>query len=695
MAVISGGSLENAIRKLGFTPPKHIKLGCWTPFSTNGKAKDDAGRVMLFPDQHGAVIDDWRTGDRSLWFREGIDRNDTAAIARRRVEIKQNQAAAERSLASDYAIAARQAADIIRNSAPAASDHPYLIRKRIPADHLYETTAERLGYQPKSKDEPLTGRILVAPIYSDGELSSVEFIGEDGAKSSLRNGKRTGGMWSPAPITGPVIAIGEGVATMATVGRLTGWSVVTAFGSANLTTVACAIRAGHPECRLIIISDTNLDEKRGGKQAKEAAEAAGAMVLKPVMPVGAKGSDFNDIYVIDPEDARRQLLSPFTEAAPKDPLSEWTDQSTLTGDPPEREWIVDGWLSRGTVTLFAGSGGTGKSLLAQQLMTACAFGFDFLGLRTTQCRSLAAFCEDDQNELHRRAKAICGHYRVDINSSEPGSIRWQGRFGRQNVMATFDGGLIRPTEFFHEVEEAMRLSGASLLILDTAAQLFSGNENDRSEVTQFVNKLGELAIRFNAAVLLLSHPGKAATGLTSEFSGSTAWDGTVRSRWILERPTPEGEQAESDLSDQRILRKAKANYSTFGDKIDLTWDRGAFRVEGPAQLPDAVDRIEIKSNDESDDERFLQSLDILREQGKVVSSSPHARNKAGVTMARLDAWRNTPKVIARIEASMYRLLNAGVIADKVLIRKGAHGRPALEGLARKPAHDPITGEVPI
>lgn len=49
---------------------------------------------------------------------------------------------------------------------------------------------------------------------------------------------------------------------------------------------------------------------------------------------------------------------------------------------PPREWLVDGMIPHGKVTLLSGDGGLGKSLLMQQLMTAAATGQDWLELKT-------------------------------------------------------------------------------------------------------------------------------------------------------------------------------------------------------------------------------------------------------------------------------------------------------------------------
>jgi RecA-family ATPase len=308
--------------------------------------------------------------------------------------------------------------------------------------------------------------------------------------------------------------------------------------------------------------------------------------------------------------------------ATADILEELTDPTKLAGiEPPAREWIVPGWLPVGSVTSLYGRGGVGKTLLAQQIQTAVGTGRPFFGLETTQCKVLSFFCEDDEAELHRRQ--VCINASLGVGMEDLGGIRWQGRFGKANVMVTVEGGILKPTEFRAFVREAAVRFGARLLILDNVAQLFAGNENIRAEVTQFVNDLGAIAQEINGAVLLLGHPGKADG---SEFSGSTAWDATVRSRWILERPKEDlDDQDAGELADLRVLRKAKANYSGTGDEITLRWDQGVFRVEGAPKFKDAVDRIEERVQETADDAAFLAGLRRLLQTGFEPSHKVEAR----------------------------------------------------------------------
>ena len=54
------------------------------------------------------------------------------------------------------------------------------------------------------------------------------------------------------------------------------------------------------------------------------------------------------------------------------------DPTIFQGQPlPERRWIVPDWVPQDVVTGLYGVGGIGKSLLAQQLMTATALGKDW------------------------------------------------------------------------------------------------------------------------------------------------------------------------------------------------------------------------------------------------------------------------------------------------------------------------------
>src|SRR5690606_40940583 len=63
--------------------------------------------------------------------------------------------------------------------------------------------------------------------------------------------------------------------------------------------------------------------------------------------------------------------------------------------------------------------------------------------------------------------------------------------------------------------------------------LFGGDEINRNQVRRFIGMLRALAIAFDTAVVLLSHPSVQGMQTGTGTSGSTAWNNSVRSRLYL------------------------------------------------------------------------------------------------------------------------------------------------------------------
>lgn len=253
--------------------------------------------------------------------------------------------------------------------------------------------------------------------------------------------------------------------------------------------------------------------------------------------------------------------------------------------PPSREWMVEGAVPKGSVTILAGDGGLGKSLLCQQLMTAAALGQPWLGMRTQRVRSLAIFCEDEIEELHRRQADINSHYGCRMDSLD--GIAMDSRVGKDSVLMRFkqwgdDDG--RTTPLFDQVKFAAKQHGAKLVFLDTAADVYSGNEIDRVQVRTFVRHLRKLAIEIQGAVILTQHPSNEGLNSGTGKSGSTGWNNSVRSRLYLTAPKPKAGDDDKP-SDIRHLKTMKANYGKFGHKVEIRWNRGCFELVEPVAAP--------------------------------------------------------------------------------------------------------------
>ncbi|MGI4946877.1 MAG: AAA family ATPase [Janthinobacterium lividum] len=308
------------------------------------------------------------------------------------------------------------------------------------------------------------------------------------------------------------------------------------------------------------------------------------------------------------------------EAPPAPPLR-FLDPATLAGRPiPERKWIVPGWLPAHAVTLHYAAGGEGKTLLAQQLMTSVATGALWLGLQVQQGRAIGLFCEDDEDELHRRQDAINRSYGIDFG--DLGDMRWSAPVGDDNTLLRFESdGTPVFTDRFEDFKLQAKAFNPDLVVLDVAADLFGGNENVRQQVSTFLKAgLGGLARDLGAAVLLNAHPSRAGISSGDLDGGSTGWNGGARSRWALITPREEGEPVDETV---RVLTKKKANYSTRGDELQLRFRDGVLCRDGGlgGGVVASLDRRKCE-------EVFLDLLDHFTERNRRLSDNAHAGNFA-------------------------------------------------------------------
>ncbi len=285
------------------------------------------------------------------------------------------------------------------------------------------------------------------------------------------------------------------------------------------------------------------------------------------------------------------------------------------GEPPAREWIIQDWVPRGYVSALYGDGGVGKSLLAQQIMTAISVGAKFISKQPAPQRTIGIFCEDDENELWRRQNAINRAFNIDM--SDLSAMGLISRLGKNNSLMSFDSERGVGTQFFDDLFSLIKEQKPALVVLDTAADLFEGNENSRTQVRQFIQgALGKIAREANCGVLLCAHPSAAGLSNGSGNGGSTAWHNTVRSRLYL-----------SNEDGIRTLSRKKANYCSVGAEIKLKWDKGAFRLIDET----AGDRLT------SDEQSIINLIISETEEGRVYSErkfSDYFENKEGLKSAR-------------------------------------------------------------
>jgi hypothetical protein len=262
--------------------------------------------------------------------------------------------------------------------------------------------------------------------------------------------------------------------------------------------------------------------------------------------------------------------------------------------PAPRQWLVDGVLLRRTVMLFAGPPKIGKSLLLQQMLTALAIGDNWLGRQTVRCKTFGLFCEDAQEELERRQVDINVHHDRDPADFET-DFSWASRDGKEALLVEFERFTDRPkyTNLFHQLVAYVKDEGIQVIGLDTAAAVFGGNENMRTQTTRFLRDLQRLALEIDGAIILNAHPSRSNP---NSYSGNTAWLASVRAGLSLGRPV-DFDPETGEPRNIRVLRGLGSNYGGGVGAERLEYQDGVFvradpehrEKRGPLSLSEMTD----------------------------------------------------------------------------------------------------------
>lgn len=344
----------------------------------------------------------------------------------------------------------------------------------------------------------------------------------------------------------------------------------------------------------------------------------------------------------------------------------------------EREWIAVDWIPRHQVTLLMGDSGIGKTTVALQLAAAVALGKPWLGTETTRCPVLAILCEDEPDENQRRMRDVAALYGVnfrDLADLEVLVPEEDDDECEDTSLMSFDqfNGEGKTSLYYHRILRRAQWIGAKLIILDTLADFFSGDENKRRHVFQFMTLMKRLARAIDGAVVICGHPSRAGMSQGTGESGSTHWKARARSFLYLERTKDEDGLPSTT---RRTLTRLKSNYAAAGEAIRLEWDRGAYTPEGGNA--DFVDRLDRAARQKHLRDAFLFALRKLSAQGRNVSHSRQAANYAPKVMQGLPEFEGFGR--NDIETAMKSLFDDGLIEANAVVGRKPNRLP-LYGIA--------------
>jgi replicative DNA helicase len=282
----------------------------------------------------------------------------------------------------------------------------------------------------------------------------------------------------------------------------------------------------------------------------------------------------------------RRLVDAIAQGAPSDELSSIIAQAAPRKAPvaanalrsreldevlaaPAVEWLVEGLVQEVGVALLAGQPNTGKSLFAQLLAFAIAYGrTSYLG-RTIDPMLVGGSvvyvaCEGAPG-LPARFRALVAHHEgerrrgrlVITTPNEVGPI-----LGQQGAP------ILRA--YLHEKALEMAAAGTPLrlVVVDTFAAAADGDENAVEGTRQALNTLGAIAHELGVAVLALHHERKNASGKKPGGKGSDMND--VRGSGSIVGAVDQVLQLTEEPGLGLVLQVTKARDGAKGSQVGAT-----------------------------------------------------------------------------------------------------------------------------
>lgn len=188
----------------------------------------------------------------------------------------------------------------------------------------------------------------------------------------------------------------------------------------------------------------------------------------------------------------------------------WADSVYEVAAP--LEFLVDGLITKGSVNLLVGEGGSKKTWAALDLAVCVATGEKWLDFETKQTAVLIVDEESGPRRLQRRLYETLNGHLVKRDDVPPIAF---------TSLAMLD---MRKLDDVNALHARIVETNAGLVIIDALADVMPGaDENSVKDVQPVFMQLRSVAETTQAAIIIIHHSNKATGG----YRGSTAIKGAV------------------------------------------------------------------------------------------------------------------------------------------------------------------------
>ncbi|MCL7944062.1 helicase RepA family protein [Marinobacter sp. ATCH36] len=161
-------------------------------------------------------------------------------------------------------------------------------------------------------------------------------------------------------------------------------------------------------------------------------------------------------------------------------------------------WLVDGYIEEDALAVMYGPPGKGKSFLALDMSCCIATDTPFHG-HSVKNGAVFYIAGEGHNGLARRLRAWAEH-----NANEMPELLFVSEAPAELSSASSAASVAQAVEQLADITG----EAPALIVVDTLARNFGGDENSATDMGQFVRNADALRRRWKATVLIVHHSGK-------------------------------------------------------------------------------------------------------------------------------------------------------------------------------------------
>lgn len=338
-----------------------------------------------------------------------------------------------------------------------------------------------------------------------------------------------------------------------------------------------------------------------------------------------------------------------------------------------QRWLWKDRIPLGSVSIFAGRGGEGKSSFALHLLSELNHGRlegDFFGRPTS---AIIGALEDDWGTVMKPRLIAAG---ADLDAVYKLTMK-----GAETTLVETSADLPNDIE---QIRQKIEETAASVVMLDPGTSFMSGDMNKREDVRRSLDPLLQLAQETSCTFILVVHFGKGTGNVSEKISGSHALRDAARSVLLF---------ATDEESGQRVVSLDKSNYSRSAsssfafDLVDTAVEtddgdithvaRVHFLGDTDMSVSDIVNRPHDEDDDRTDAERWL--IGHLEDRGGVAPAGDIRK----AALADGFEWRT----IQRVSKKLTEKVKSGFQGQWVWTLDLAKGDTKMTKATRAPEHD--------